>query len=250
MLNNELLKIENLNATADNKLIIKGLNLTINYGEIHVIMGKNGSGKSTLAKVISGHPLYKVIEGKIFLKNENITNEEPDVRSHKGIFLGFQYPIEVPGVSNIDFLRLAYNSKRKYLNKQELDPLAFFELVNEKVDKINMSNKFLDRHLNEGFSGGEKKKNEIVQMSLLDSELCILDEIDSGLDVDALKDIARNIKSFHNMNNSVLVITHYQRLIDYLNPDHVHVMSEGKITLSGDRSLALSIDRNGYESII
>lgn len=250
MTNKKLLKIENLNVTANDKLIIKGLNLTINYGEIHIIMGKNGSGKSTLAKVISGHPLYKVTDGGIFLKDEEITKEEPDTRSHKGIFLGFQYPIEVPGVNNIDFLRLAYNSKRRYLRKEELDPLSFFELVNQKTNEINMKSTFLDRYLNEGFSGGEKKKNEILQMSLLDSEMCILDEIDSGLDVDALKEIATNIKSFHNHNNAMLVITHYQRLIDYLKPDYVHIMDNGIIKLSGDRNLALKIDRNGYENVI
>lgn len=250
MTNKQLLKVENLKVTANNKLIIKGLNLTINYGEIHIIMGKNGSGKSTLAKVISGHPLYKIINGKIFLKDEEVTNEEPDSRSHKGIFLGFQYPIEVPGVSNIDFLRLAYNSKRRYLRKEELDPLAFFELVSKKTNEINMNSTFLDRYLNEGFSGGEKKKNEIVQMSLLDSEMCILDEIDSGLDVDALKEIATNVKNFHNNNNSILVITHYQRLIDYLEPDYVHIMDNGIIKLSGNRNLALKIDKNGYENII
>nr|ARW64964.1 Iron-sulfur cluster formation ABC transporterATP-binding subunit [Polysiphonia sertularioides] len=248
-MNKELLRIENLNVTADNKLIIKGLNLSVNYGEIHVIMGKNGSGKSTLSKVISGHPLYKIVNGKILLKNEDITSEDPEIRSHKGIFLGFQYPIEVPGVSNIDFLRLAYNSKRKYLKKNELDPLEFFELVSQEINKVNMSTKFLDRYLNEGFSGGEKKKNEILQMSLLNSELSILDEIDSGLDVDALKDIAKNIKSFHNSSNSIIIVTHYQKLIDYLKPDYVHVMNDGVIQLSGDQNLALNIDTYGYESI-
>ena len=244
-----MLTIKNLHASIDNKPIIKGLNLSIKRGEIHVIMGKNGSGKSTLAKIIAGHPYYKVTSGDIFFNNDNITNEEPENRSHKGIFLAFQYPIEVPGVSNIDFLRLAYNSKQKSLQKDELDPLSFFELIHHKIKAIDMDTKFLNRHLNEGFSGGEKKKNEVLQMSLLQSELSILDEIDSGLDVDALKNIASNINNFANKNNSILLITHYQRLVDYIRPKYVHIMHEGKIIYTGNETTAAKIEKYGYDSV-
>nr|YP_010619264.1 Iron-sulfur cluster formation ABC transporter ATP-binding subunit [Amplisiphonia pacifica]WAX03277.1 Iron-sulfur cluster formation ABC transporter ATP-binding subunit [Amplisiphonia pacifica] len=246
----EILKIHNLHVNINNKEIIAGLNLIVNKGEIHAIMGKNGSGKSTLAKVISGHPAYQRTKGNIFFKNENITNEEPEKISHKGIFLAFQYPIEVPGVSNIDFLRLAYNCKQKQLNKPEVDPLSFFQLINDEIQKINMNPLFLNRHLNEGFSGGEKKKNEILQMSLLKSELSILDEIDSGLDVDALKNISNNIKTFANKNNAILLITHYQKLIDYIKPDYVHIMDQGKIILTGNTTIASNIDKHGYEDIL
>nr|YP_010619072.1 Iron-sulfur cluster formation ABC transporter ATP-binding subunit [Pterosiphonia complanata]WAX03085.1 Iron-sulfur cluster formation ABC transporter ATP-binding subunit [Pterosiphonia complanata] len=245
----EMLKINNLHVKTNDKEIIKGLNLLINKGEIHAIMGKNGSGKSTLAKVISGHPSYQITQGNILFKDENITNEEPENRSHKGIFLAFQYPIEVPGVSNIDFLRLAYNCKQKKLNKQEIDPLSFFKIINDELKKIDMNTLFLNRHLNEGFSGGEKKKNEILQMSLLKSELSILDEIDSGLDVDALKSISKNIKGFANENNAILLITHYQKLIDYIQPDYVHIMDKGKIVLTGNAIIASKIDKYGYEYI-
>ncbi len=246
----KVLEISNLSVSIDNKPIIKNLDLTINKGEIHAIMGKNGSGKSTLAKVISGHPLYNIDKGKIFLKDQEITYEEPDFRAHNGIFLGFQYPVEVPGVSNIDFLRSAYNAKRSYLKEDILDPLAFFQLANKEIQEVNIESKFLNRSLNEGFSGGEKKKNEILQMSLLQRELCILDEIDSGLDVDALKDISSKIKNFHKPHNAILLITHYQKLIDYIQPTHVHIMHEGNIKISGNQKLAAEIDRYGYENFI
>nr|YP_009394537.1 Iron-sulfur cluster formation ABC transporterATP-binding subunit [Vertebrata thuyoides]ARW63099.1 Iron-sulfur cluster formation ABC transporterATP-binding subunit [Vertebrata thuyoides] len=246
----ELLRIENLHVNVNNKIIIKGLNLSIKSGEIHAIMGKNGSGKSTLAKVISGHPMYVVTEGKIFFEGKDITYEEPDSRSHMGIFLGFQYPVEVPGVSNIDFLRLAYNSKRKQLNQEEIDPLSFFHLVSKEITNINMDPLFLNRSLNEGFSGGEKKKNEVLQMSLLQSKLSILDEIDSGLDVDALKDISENINNFHNSRKAILFITHYQKLIEYIRPNYVHIMNKGIIQLSGNKDLAKEIDKYGYEHIL
>nr|YP_009394949.1 Iron-sulfur cluster formation ABC transporterATP-binding subunit [Polysiphonia stricta]ARW63511.1 Iron-sulfur cluster formation ABC transporterATP-binding subunit [Polysiphonia stricta] len=250
MINKEILKIQNLYASIDQKEILKGLNLSINKGEIHAIMGKNGSGKSTLAKVISGHPSYNIKSGNIFFKHEDITGEEPDNRAKKGIFLAFQYPIEVPGVTNIDFLRLAYNSRQKQIGKEELDPLAFFELINQEIKKINMNPLFLNRNLNEGFSGGEKKKNEILQMSLLKSELCILDEIDSGLDVDALKSISNSINNFSNSENSMILITHYQRLIDYIRPNYIHIMDEGKIIYTGDYKLALEIEKYGYENLL
>nr|YP_010851408.1 Iron-sulfur cluster formation ABC transporterATP-binding subunit [Echinothamnion hookeri]WGH14345.1 Iron-sulfur cluster formation ABC transporterATP-binding subunit [Echinothamnion hookeri] len=243
----EILKIQNLHVNTNNKEIINGLNLSVNKGEIHAIMGKNGSGKSTLAKVITGHPAYQITKGNIFFKNEDITHEEPENRSHKGIFLAFQYPIEVPGVSNLDFLRLAYNCKQKKLNKKEIDPLSFFELINQELKKIDMDPLFLNRHLNAGFSGGEKKKNEILQMSLLQSELSILDEIDSGLDVDALKNISNNIKKFANKNNAILLITHYEKLINYINPNYVHIMDKGKIIFTGNKTVASNIDKYGYE---
>ena len=246
----KILEISNLSVSVDNKVIINNLDLVINTGEIHAIMGKNGSGKSTLAKVISGHPLYNIDKGKILFKNKDITHEEPDVRAHDGIFLGFQYPVEVPGVSNIDFLRSAYNAKKTYLQEDILDPLSFFKLVNKEIEQVNIESKFLNRSLNEGFSGGEKKKNEILQMSLLQRELCILDEIDSGLDVDALKDISNKIKNFHKPYNAILLITHYQKLIDYIKPTHVHIMHEGNIKVSGNQGLATEIDKYGYENLV
>jgi len=249
MKDKEILKIQNLYASVNGKEIIKGLNLSINKGEIHAIMGKNGSGKSTLAKIIAGHPAYSINKGNIFFQNTDITYEEPERRSHKGIFLAFQYPIEVHGVNNIDFLRLAYNSKQKQLDKQEIDPLSFFELINNKIKQIDMNSSFLNRYLNEGFSGGEKKKNEILQMSLLQSELSILDEIDSGLDVDAFKNISKNIKNFVKDNRSILLITHYQKLIDYIKPDYIHIMDKGKIILTGNSTIANNIDKYGYDYI-
>nr|YP_009122114.1 iron-sulfur cluster formation ABC transporter ATP-binding subunit [Choreocolax polysiphoniae]AJH65872.1 iron-sulfur cluster formation ABC transporter ATP-binding subunit [Choreocolax polysiphoniae] len=242
-----MLKIKDLYVSINNKSIIKGLNLLIKRGETHIIMGKNGSGKSTLAKIIAGHPDYKVTKGNIFFNNENITHEEPENRSHKGIFLAFQYPVEVPGVSNIDFLRLVYNSKQKRINKKELDPLSFFELINKKINILDIDIKFLNRHLNEGFSGGEKKKNEILQMFLLQSQLSILDEIDSGLDVDALKYIANNINNFINKNNAILLITHYQKLVNYIKPQYVHIMRAGKIIYTGDITTADKIEQYGYD---
>lgn len=248
-MNQNILQINNLHAEIDNKPIIKGLNLSINSGEIHAIMGKNGSGKSTLAKIIAGHPHYKITAGNIILNGENITNEEPDIRSHKGIFLGFQYPIEIPGVSNSDFLRLAYNSKRKYQQKSELDPLSFFDLINQKIQDVDMNSSFLTRNVNEGFSGGEKKKNEILQMSLLDNKLSILDEIDSGLDIDALKSISNSINNIKNNYNALLLITHYQRLLDYITPDYIHIIDNGQIIYTGNSETANKIEKYGYDSL-
>nr|YP_010951956.1 sufC [Laurencia obtusa]WMP12895.1 sufC [Laurencia obtusa] len=242
-----MLEIQNLQVSIKESNIIKNLNFSIKRGEIHAIMGKNGSGKSTLAKTIAGHPRYTTTQGKIIFKNDDITNEDPDIRSHKGIFLGFQYPVEISGVSNIDFLRLAYNSKQKTLNQQELDPLSFFQMITKKLEAIKMDGSFLNRHVNEGFSGGEKKKNEILQMSLLNAELCILDEIDSGLDVEALKNISESINNFANTNNAILVITHYEKLIDYIKPQYVHIMKEGEIVYTGDYTTARLIEKEGYD---
>jgi Fe-S cluster assembly ATP-binding protein len=244
---NPILEIRNLKAAINNIEILKGLNLTVNQGEIHAIMGPNGSGKSTFSKVIAGHPAYQVLSGDIFFKNQNILNLEPDERSHSGIFLAFQYPIEIPGVSNEDFLRLAYNAKLKSNNKSEIDPIEFLSLINEKLKIIDMSSTFLSRNVNEGFSGGEKKRNEILQMALLDPELAILDETDSGLDIDALKIISKGINNYMTKNKAIILITHYQRLLDYVKPDYIHVMQDGKIIKTGNAQLAEELEKRGYE---
>jgi len=241
-----LLDVQNLYVSIDDNEILKDFNLKINQGEIHAIMGPNGSGKSTFSKVLAGHPAYLVQDGEIFFKGLSILDLEPEERSHLGIFLAFQYPIEIPGVSNEDFLRLAYNSKQKFYNKPELDPIEFFSLINEKLKLVNMSPVFLSRNVNEGFSGGEKKRNEILQMILLDSELAILDETDSGLDIDALKTISIGINNFMNPSKAILLITHYQRLLDYINPDYVHVMQNGQITKTGSADLATELEDKGY----
>jgi len=245
-----ILEIKNLSVNINDKEIIKGLNLSIKAGEIHAIMGPNGSGKSTLAKVIAGHPLYTITEGSIFLKTQNITYLNPEERAHEGVFLGFQYPVEIPGVNNLDFLRLAYNQKQKINKKEELDPLSFFNLVTKRVKDISMNNEFLGRNVNEGFSGGEKKKNEILQMCLLDNELSILDETDSGLDIDALKSIANSINQFTSSEKSIILITHYQRLLDYIVPDFVHIMQNGKIIQTGNADLAKKLEKEGYKKLL
>ena len=245
--NSPLLEIKGLEVSINENDILKGLNLTINKGEIHAIMGPNGSGKSTFSKVLAGHPAYEVLSGDILFKGSSILELEPEDRSHLGIFLAFQYPIEIPGVSNEDFLRLAYNSKQKFYNKPEVDPIEFFTIINEKLKLVNMSPSFLSRNLNEGFSGGEKKRNEILQMILLDSELSVLDETDSGLDIDALRVISNGINNFMNQDKSIILITHYQRLLDYINPTYVHVMQNGKIVKTGPANLAKELETKGYE---
>ena len=244
---NPILEIKNLKASINNIEILKGLNLTVNEGEIHAIMGPNGSGKSTFSKVIAGHPAYQVLSGDIFFKGQSIVSLEPDERSHLGIFLAFQYPIEIPGVSNEDFLRLAYNSKLKSNNQIEIDPIEFLSLISEKLKIIDMASTFLSRNVNEGFSGGEKKRNEILQMILLESELSILDETDSGLDIDALKIISNGINTFMDSEKAIILITHYQRLLDYIKPDFVHVMQNGKIIKTGNSELAKELELKGYE---
>jgi len=245
-LNVPLLKVENLYVSINDNEILKNFNLEINKGEIHAIMGPNGSGKSTFSKVLAGHPAYSILDGNILFKGLSILDLEPEQRSHLGIFLAFQYPIEIPGVSNEDFLRLAYNSKQKFYNKPEVDPIEFFTLINEKLKLVNMSPIFLSRNVNEGFSGGEKKRNEILQMILLDSELAILDETDSGLDIDALKTISIGINNFMNPSKAILLITHYQRLLDYINPTYVHVMQDGQIVKTGSADLAKELEVKGY----
>ena len=245
------LEIRNLQVSVDTDNgtvdILKGVDLTINSGETHAIMGPNGSGKSTLSKIIAGHPSYQIISGEILFKGKNILELEPETRSHLGIFLAFQYPIEIPGVSNEDFLRLAYNSKQKFYNKPEVDPIEFFTIISKKLTLVNMSSIFLSRNVNEGFSGGEKKRNEILQMILLESELSILDEMDSGLDIDALKIISTGINNFMDSNKAIILITHYQRLLDYIKPDYVHVMQNGKIIKTGNADLAKELEMKGYE---
>jgi len=246
-LNSPLLEIKNLQVSINDNEILKKLNLTINKGEIHAIMGPNGSGKSTFSKVLAGHPAYSVLNGDILFKGSSILDLDPEERSHLGIFLAFQYPIEIPGVSNEDFLRLAYNSKQKFYNKPEVDPIEFLIIINEKLKLVQMSPLFLSRNVNEGFSGGEKKRNEILQMILLDSDLSILDETDSGLDIDALKIISNGINNFMSPNKSIILITHYQRLLDYVNPTYVHVMQNGKIIKTGSADLAKELETKGYE---
>jgi Fe-S cluster assembly ATP-binding protein len=246
-LNSPLLEIKDLQVSINDTEILKKLNLTVEKGEIHAIMGPNGSGKSTFSKVLAGHPAYSILSGDILFKGSSILDLEPEERSHLGIFLAFQYPIEIPGVSNEDFLRLAYNSKQKFYNKPEVDPLEFLGIINEKLKLVNMSPVFLSRNVNEGFSGGEKKRNEILQMVLLDSELSILDETDSGLDIDALKIISNGINNFMNPDKSIILITHYQRLLDYINPTYVHVIQNGKIIKTGSAELAKELEDKGYE---
>jgi len=244
---NLILEIKNLRASINKNEILKNLNFQVNKGEIHAIMGPNGSGKSTLSKVLVGHPAYEVISGEILFKGIDILNLEPEERSNLGIFLAFQYPIEIPGVSNEDFLRLSYNSKRRFENKPEVTPLEFIAVINTKLELIGMSTVFLGRNVNEGFSGGEKKRNEILQMILLDSELSILDETDSGLDIDALKVISKGINTFMKEDKAIILITHYQRLLDYIKPDFVHVMQDGKIIKTGTADLAKELETRGYE---
>ena len=246
-MNSPLLEVKGLEVSINENEILKGLDLTVKKGEIHAIMGPNGSGKSTFSKVLAGHPAYSVLDGDIFFKGSSILDLEPDQRSHLGIFLAFQYPIEIPGVSNEDFLRLAYNSKQKFYNKPEVDPIEFLTIIHEKLKFVNMSPVFLSRNVNEGFSGGEKKRNEILQMILLDSELAILDETDSGLDIDALKTISTGINNFMDPSKAILLITHYQRLLDYINPTYVHVMQNGKIVKTGSAELAKELEERGYE---
>ena len=246
MNNIPVLEIKSLKAVINKNEILKNFNLKIHKGEIHAIMGPNGSGKSTFSKVISGHPAYEVINGTVYFDGINILELDPEQRSHLGIFLAFQYPIEIPGVSNEDFLRLAYNAKRMSNNEPELGPLEFLPIIKEKLEMVNMSPVFLSRNVNEGFSGGEKKRNEILQMILLDSKLSILDETDSGLDIDALKIISEGINNFMDKNKAIILITHYQRLLDYVKPDFVHVMQNGKIVKTGTADLAKELETKGY----
>jgi len=246
-MSNVILSIKNLSASVDGNKILKGVDLEIKAGEVHAIMGRNGSGKSTLSKVITGHPDYEVTGGEIIYQGQDLLALEPEDRALAGIFLAFQYPLEIPGVSNLDFLRIAYNAKRKHQGLEELDTFDFEDLIHEKLDVVKMNPAFLERSLNEGFSGGEKKRNEILQMAILEPTLSILDEIDSGLDIDALRIVSEGVNFLKNPNNATLVITHYQRLLNYIVPDQIHVMYDGKIVMSGGKELALQLEEKGYD---
>ena len=242
-----ILEVNNLFASTENLPILKGVTISVNAGEIHAIMGRNGCGKSTLSKIIAGHPSYTITKGEIKFTGRDIQSLEPEKRAQSGIFLGFQYPIEIPGVSNLEFLRVATNARRKFLNKEELDTFDFEDLVKEKLDLVKMDSAFLSRSINQGFSGGEKKRNEILQMALLEPKIAILDETDSGLDIDALRIVASGIKKISNGKTGIILITHYQRLLDEIKPDYVHVMSDGQIIKTGESNLALELEKHGYE---
>lgn len=242
-----MLEIKNLHASVEGKEILKGINLTIKPGEMHAIMGRNGSGKSTLANVISGSENYDVTKGKIIYNNNNLFDLSIEERALQGIFMSFQYPAVIPGVNNTYFLKAALNAKRKYHGKSELDAMDFMTLIREKLKMVEMDESYLRRSVNAGFSGGEKKRNEILQMVTLEPKLAILDETDSGLDIDALKIIAKGINNFRNTDRAFLVITHYQRLLKYLEPDFVHVLIDGKIVKSGGKELALTLEEKGYQ---
>ncbi|MFW5968387.1 MAG: Fe-S cluster assembly ATPase SufC [Persicimonas sp.] len=245
-----MLKVENLHVTVEETPILKGIDLTVEPGDIHAIMGPNGSGKSTLAKVIAGHPAYEVTEGDILYEGESILDEEPDERAQKGIFQAFQYPVEIPGVSNAAFLRQAYNSQRAARGEEELDPLQFDDHVRERLSLVGMTPEMLDRSVNVGFSGGEKKRNEILQMAVLEPKLALLDETDSGLDIDALRSVADAINKLAGDDNAVVMVTHYQRMLNYITPDKVHVMVDGRIAKSGSKELAVDLEERGYDWVI
>ncbi|HIK23922.1 MULTISPECIES: Fe-S cluster assembly ATPase SufC [unclassified Thermosynechococcus] len=242
-----ILEVRKLTASVEDTPILKGLNLTIRAGEIHAIMGPNGSGKSTFSKILAGHPDYTVTGGEVLYKGKNLLDLPPEERAREGIFLAFQYPLEIPGVSNLDFLRVAYNAKRKHQGRDELDAFDFDDLVRQKLELVKLDEGFLNRGVNEGFSGGEKKRNEILQMALLEPTLAILDETDSGLDIDALRIVANGVNQLTRPDNCILLITHYQRLLDYIVPDYVHVMEGGRIVLTGPKELALELEARGYD---
>ncbi len=242
-----MLEIKNLHASINGKEILKGIDLTIKKGEIHAIMGPNGSGKSTLASVITGHPSFEVTEGEVYFDGKNLLELEPEERASEGVFLSFQYPVEIPGVSMVNFLRAAVNQQRKIREEEPMSASEFLKLMREKKDLVEMDKSLTNRSVNEGFSGGEKKKNEIFQMAMLEPKLAILDETDSGLDIDALRVVANGVNKLKTPDNASLIITHYQRLLDYIEPDHVHVLYDGKIVKSGDKTLALELEEKGYD---
>ena len=244
-----MLKINNLHASADDKVILKGINLNVKPGEVHAIMGPNGSGKSTLASVIAGKEDYEVTEGSIILEGEDIEEFSAEERAHKGIFLSFQYPVEIPGVSVTNFMKTAINSTRKAKGLEDMPAKDMLKMIREKSELLEIDRKFLSRSLNEGFSGGEKKRNEICQMAMLEPKLAILDETDSGLDIDALRIVANGVNKLKSKDNAVIVITHYQRLLDYIIPDFVHVIHDGKIVKSGSKELAHELEAKGYDWI-
>ncbi len=242
-----MLQIRDLRASIAGKEILKGLTLTVNAGEVHAIMGPNGSGKSTLVKLLAGHPAYVAAGGSVRYRGEDLLALTPEARAQAGLFLGFQYPIEIPGVSNAQFLRLAYNAVQAARGAEELDPLEFDDLVRAKLETVAMDPSFLERNVNEGFSGGEKKRNEILQMALLEPVVALLDETDSGLDIDALRVVAKGVNGLARPDNAIVLVTHYQRLLDYIVPDYVHVMEGGQIVKTGGRELALELESRGYD---
>lgn len=242
-----MLEIKNLHASVEDKEILKGINLTIKPGEVHAIMGPNGAGKSTLSSVISGNENFEVTEGDILLEGESILEDAPEERAHKGIFLSFQYPVEIPGISVTNFIKTAVNEARKARGEEEMPAAELLKKIREKADLLEINRDFLSRSLNEGFSGGEKKRNEIFQMAMLEPKVAILDETDSGLDIDALRIVANGVNKLKGSNNAVIVITHYQRLLDYIVPDYVHVLADGKIVKSGNKDLALELEKKGYD---
>ncbi len=245
-----MLEIKNLHAKINDTPILKGISLTIKPGEVHAIMGPNGSGKSTLSKVISGHPAYDVTSGEVLFEGQNILELDPDVRARLGLFLAFQYPVEIPGVHNAGFLRMAYNARRKENGQEEVDPMEFDELIRSKLNLVEMEPDFLERAVNQGFSGGEKKRNEILQMLVLEPKLAFLDETDSGLDIDALRIVSKAVNAYKKPEVGIVLVTHYQRLLNYIVPDVVHVMANGVIIKSGDKSLALALEEKGYEWLL
>lgn len=242
-----MIEIKNLCASVEGKPILKGLNLKVNAGEIHAIMGPNGAGKSTLAKILAGHPSYIVTNGEVLFKGVNLLEMEPEERAHAGLFMSFQYPVEIPGVSNVQFLRTAYNSNRKARGQSELSLGEFEKLLEKKMSLMDIRSEFKERSLNEGFSGGEKKRNEILQMAVLDPKLAILDETDSGLDIDAMRIVAGGVNQLMHPEMGLILITHYQRLLDYIKPHFVHVMLDGRIVQSGGPELALQLEEKGYD---
>jgi Fe-S cluster assembly ATP-binding protein len=244
-----MLSIIDLHASVDGKEILRGINLEIRPGEVHAMMGPNGSGKSTLANVLAGRDNYEVTSGKVSFKGHDLLDMEPEIRAREGVFLAFQYPVEIPGVSNVYLLKASINSILRHRGEEELDAMTFLKLIKEKAALVGMKKEFLYRSVNEGFSGGEKKRNEILQMALLEPYLSILDETDSGLDIDALKIVAQGVNTLRSSDRSMLIVTHYQRLLDYIIPDQVHVLAQGKIIRSGDKSLALELEAKGYSWI-
>lgn len=242
-----MLQIENLKSRIGDTEILRGLSLSVNPGEVHAIMGPNGSGKSTLAQVVAGHQDYEVTGGSVTYKGQDLLELEPEERAREGIFLGFQYPVEIPGVNNAYLLKAALNAKRKHAGLDEIDAFEFLKMAREKMATLDMDPKFLNRGVNEGFSGGEKKRNEILQMAVLEPKLAVLDETDSGLDIDALKSVAEGVNALRHPDRAIVLVTHYQRLLDYIEPDHVHVLSAGRIVKSGGKSLALELEDKGYD---
>jgi Fe-S cluster assembly ATP-binding protein len=245
-----LLKIENLSATVGGKKVLQGLSLTLNAGEVHAIMGPNGSGKSTLSYVLAGRPGYEITGGSVSFRGQDLLSLAPEERARAGMFLGFQYPVEIPGVNNVYLLKAAVNAKRKVEGKPEVDAYEFLQLVRGKMKTMQMDESFLSRGVNEGFSGGEKKRNEILQMLVLEPALAVLDETDSGLDIDALKVVAKGVNSLRSADRGVLLITHYQRLLDHVVPDYVHVLARGRIARSGGKELALELEQRGYDWVL